>query len=763
MRLPRHGGDDRKQPVGIESAGHGGGECTLASMLRSLLGGFSRREADRLIEAGNRAESEGRAAEACDLYRQALRARPGYARAHLNLGVALEAMGEADAALQAYRDALAAEPSSPFAAYNLGKLLHTRGEHAAAAEHLRAAVERKPDFADARVVLAGALEAVGDTQGAVLALEQALKQKPDYAGAWYNYALALDKLGRSAEAETALRRMLAIAPSDAAQFQLAKLLRARGAFDEGEALLRQMLERDPGAAELHVALYEAHKARGDQEAAAAALRTALDMRPEWAQAWAMYAEALKALQRLPECEAALRRALALDPRLAPAYRLLGSILVDQLRLDEAEQVYATGSEFDPDGYVDVCRLFVLNFDDRISAGELFARHKAFGERFERTHPPRFARYANRPDPERPLRIGYIGGDFRAHPIGFAFLPLVDRHDRAVCEAYCYSVYEAADRYTRYIAERADRWRNVALAPPAEIADLIRRDGVDVLVDLSGYTGIPTFDTLALRPAPVQASWLGYLSTTGLTCIDYRITDAFADPPGLAERFHTEKLLRLPHSQWCYRALVSIDPPPAPPCAANGFVTFGAFNQAAKISATTRRLWAEILKRVPGSRLLIVGVSPGPATRLVLDDFARHGVAPGAVHIQPRVSFDDYFRLIGDVDIALDPTPYSGGTTTCDTLWMGTPVLTLTGERSVSRSASSALGVLGLHDWIAATPEEYVAKGAAFARDPGTLARLRGSLRARMQASPLMDEFRFARDMEGLYRRMWRGWCDKLTQ
>ena len=731
-------------------------------MLRSLLG-ISRREADRLIETGNRVESEGKTAEACELYRQALRVRPGYARAHLNLGVALEALGDGDAALQAYRDALAAEPANPFAGYNLGKLLHTRGEHALAARHLRAAVERKPDFADARVVLAAALEATGDVEGAAAALEQALKQRPDYAGAWYNYALALDKLGRSAEAEAALRRALAIAPGDAAQFQLAKLLRARGAFDEGEALLRQMLEREPRSAELHAALYEAHKARGDQEAAAAALRTALEMRPDWAAAWAMYAEVMKALQRLPECEAALRRALALDRTLAPAYRLLGSILVDQLRMDEAQEVYAAGREFDPNGYVDVCELFVLNFDDRIGAEELFARHKAFGERYERTHAPRFSSYANRPDRDRPLRIGYVGGDFRAHPVGFAFLPLVDRHDRARCEAYCYSVYEVADRYTRHIAERADRWRNVALAPPAEVADLIQRDGVDILVDLSGYTGIPTFDILALRPAPVQAGWLGYLSTTGLTRIDYRITDAFADPPGLAERFHTEKLLRLPHSQWCYRALLAIEPPPSPPCAGNGFVTFGAFNQSAKISATTRGLWAEILKRVPGSRLLMVGVSPGPATQRVLDDFASQGVSPGAVSVQPRVSFEDYFRLIGSVDIALDPWPYSGGTTTCDTLWMGTPVLTLTGTRSVSRSASSALGVLGLHDWIAATPEEYVAKAVAFARDAGALAQLRGSLRARMQASPLMDEARFVRDMEDLYRQMWRRWCDKITQ
>jgi len=731
-------------------------------MLRSLFSGFSRREADRLIEAGNRAESEGKAGEACELYRQALSVRPGYARAHLNLGVALEAAGDAAAALGAYRDALAAEGANPFAHYNLGKLLLTRGENAEAVRHLRAAVEGKPDFVDARVVLASALEATGDTEAAIGALELALKQRPDYAGAWYNHALLLNKVGRAADAETALRRMLAFRRDDAALFQLSKLLRARGAFDEGETLLREMLGRAPQSAELHVALYEALKERGLHEAAIAELSIALELRPDWAPLWLMYAEVLKALQRLPECEAAARRALALDKRLPAAYRLLGGILVDQLRVEEALEVYAAGKEFDPQGHVETWELFALNFHDAISSEALFGRHKAFGERFESAHPPRFLRFANRRDPERPLRIGYLGGDFRAHPVGFAFLPLVDRHDRAAFEVYCYSVYGVADRFTRHIAERADRWRNVALVPSTEIADIIHRDAVDLLVDLSGYGGIPTFEVMAHRPAPVQASWLGYLSTSGLTRIDYRITDAFADPPGMAERFHTEKLARLPHSQWCYRALVHKEVPAAPPCVRNGFVTFGAFNQSAKISATVRGLWAEILKRTPGARLLIVGVPSGPATQMVLDDFSRHGVAPGAVTVTPRVSFEDYFGTIGSVDISLDTTPYSGGTTTCDTVWMGTPVLTLTGTRSVSRSASSVLGALGLQEWIAATPEEYVARAVAFAGDVETLVRLRQSLRPRMEASPLMDEPRFVRDMEALYRRMWRTWCAKLS-
>jgi protein O-GlcNAc transferase len=729
-------------------------------MLRRLLSGFSsRRAAEALIAEGNRAESEGRPGEACELYRKALAAHPGYARAHLNLGVALEAMGRGDAALQAYRDALAAEPASPFAHYNLGKLLLTRGDAAAAASHLRAAVDGKDDFVDARVVLASALEVTGDSEGALAALAAALERKPDYAGAWYNYALTLQKLGRAADAESALRRAVALEPSDAAVFQLAKLLRARGAFDEGEALLRGMIERAPDMAEPHVALGEALKERGELDAAVAEMAIALRLRPDWAELWLMYAEVLKAAQRLPECEAAVRRALTLDESVSAAYRLLGGVLVDQLRVEEALEVYAAGRRFDPRGYVDVCELFVLNFHEGIDAEALFERHRAFGERFEREHPPRFLRFANRPDPERRLRIGYLSGDFRAHPVGWAFLPLLEHHDRAVCEAYCYSVHDAADRFTRRMAEHADRWRNVALLPASEVADIIHRDGIDLLVDLSGYGGIPTFDVMAHRPAPVQASWLGYLSTSGLTRIDYRITDAYADPPGVAERFHTEKLLRLPHSQWCYREVVPTAPPAAPPCLRNGFVTFGAFNQSAKISPGARRVWAEILKRVPRARLRIVGVPPGAATRTVLEDFARHGVAADAVTVEPRLALEDYFRAIGEVDIALDPMPYSGGTTTCDTLWMGTPVVAMTGDRSVSRSAASILSVLGLEAWIASSPEDYIERAVALASQPDS----RRGLRERMRASPLMDEARFARDMEALYRQAWRAWCAKIAK
>lgn len=667
-------------------------------MLRRLLSRLSRRAAERLVAEGVRAEAAGRFAEAVSRYQQALKILPGHAPAYLNLGIALEGAGDARSAREAYLSTLEVDPGNPYAHFNLGKLLHGAGNHAEAARQLRAALERKPDFTDARVVLASVLEEQADAEGATAMLQQAVAERPEYAGAWYNYALLLQRLSRVAEAEAAMRR-------------------------------------------------------------------ALELWPERADLWLRQAELLKALQRLPESEAALRRALALEPRLSGGYRLLASILGDQQRLDEALQVLAAGREYDSDGYTRACELFMLNFDDRVSAEALFERHKAFGAELERLHPVRFERFDQSRDPERKLRIGFVSGDFREHPVGWTFAPLLERLDRSRFEAYCYSLFDAADDLTRYIAARARLWHDASTLTPRQLADFIHGNRIDILVDLTGYGGIAPMEVLAMRPAPVQASWLGYLSTSGMTRVDYRITDVHADPPELADRTHTEKLLRLPHSQWCYRPPAAAEqvaePPPAPPCERNGFVTFGSFNQAAKLSPTARRLWAEILKRTPGSRLLVVGMPPGPATQALLDEFERSGVARGAVSVEPRLLPADYFRKLREVDLLLDTMPYSGGTTTCDTLWMGAPVITLPGSRSVSRSAASILSVLGFSAWIATSPEDYVARAVDLAGDPVRIARSRQGLRERMRASPLMDEARFARDMEALYRQMWRTWCTTM--
>jgi protein O-GlcNAc transferase len=672
-------------------------------MLRKLLARLSRRAAQRLVAQGERAEAAGRFDEACERYQTALKFVPDYAPAYLNLGIALEGAGKQSAAREAYKSVLAVDPGNPYAHFNLGKLLHASGNpgsQSEAAEQLRAALERKPDFTDARLVLASVLEELGDAEGALALLHRAVEERPDYTGAWQNLAFLLQRLDRIGEAELAMRR-------------------------------------------------------------------ALELAPQRADLWLLRGELLKLLQRLPEAESVLRKALALEPKLSPAYRLLAGVLLDQLRSGEAFQVLAAGRQHDAEGYTQACELFMRNFDDTVSAETLFEQHQAFGAEMERVQQPRFHGYSGARDPERRLRVGFLSGDFRAHPVGWTFLPLIEQLDRSRYEPFCYSLFAGADDVTRAIGSRAMKWHITSGLEPRQVADFIHNDRIDLLIDLSGFGGIPTFDILASRPAPVQASWLGYLSSCGMSRIDYRITDAWCDPPGDADRLHTEKLLRLPDSQWCYRPPVPAEnggpaPAAAPPCTRNGFFTFGSFNQPAKLSPTVRRLWAEILRRTPGSKLLVVGVPPGPATQALMEEFTGHGIDASRIAIEPRRPLADYFKTLRSVDLALDTMPYSGGTTTCDIVWMGTPVLTLPGARSVSRSASSILGTLGLSDWIAATPEDYVARAVALAADQSKLASARRGLREKMQASPLMDEAAFARDMEALYREMWRTYCSTVN-
>jgi predicted O-linked N-acetylglucosamine transferase (SPINDLY family) len=714
-----------------------------------------------LIAEGNRAEGAGRVQEACERYREAVQAAPDYAKAHLNLGIGLEAAGATEPAIRSYEAALAIDPSDPFAAYNLGKLLYTRGLPEQAERLLRQALQNRPGFPEAQVVLSRVLESQGNLSAAAAALETAMRLQPDDFGALYLYAGVLLKQSRLDEARGALKRAIAIDPENPdANYTLATLLLARGEPAEAERLLRTVLKRDPRSVDAHARLFEVYDSRGDLPAAAAEMEAVLSERPDWADALYNHGCVLKKLMRLTDAESAFRRALAADPAHVRAYRMLGGVLLGQCRADEALALYRTARERCPDDFdLESAELFALNSSEQIAEDELFARHAAFGSRIEQAHPPRFTPFRNVRDPGRRLRIGYVSGDFCYHVVTLFTLPVIERHDRSAVEVYCYSTGGRVDEYTRQISARADVWRDVSSLSATALADAINRDSIDILVDLGGHSGIPQLAVFAQQPAPVQATWLGYLNTTGLTRIHYRISDRYADPPGLTDPYHTEKLVRLPHSQWCFRPFISVASAEMPPFVRNGHVTFGSFNQALKISRAARRLWADILQRVPDSRLVILGVAEGRARDSLVADIASAESERARITVLPYVSLQDYYSWLNRVDIALDTVPYSGGTTSCDALWMGVPVVTAPGSRPSSRSTASILSTAGLPEWIASSPEDYVRLAAEYARDEARLVRLRKSLREKLRQSPLMDEERFVRDVESAYRHMWRDWCD----
>lgn len=718
--------------------------------------------ADLLIADGNRAEETGDLLRACEHYRSAVASAPQYARAHLNLGIGLEAIGNLDQALKSYETALRIDPADVYANYNLGRQFFSRNDLMEAEPLLRRAVGGNPDFADARIVLSRLLENKGDLGGAAAELEHALRINPDYFGALVNYADLLMKLGRRDEAIVALRKAVILEPRNFdVNYKLAYLLVEAGTTAEAERPAQQAARSNPGSLDARALLVNIYLAQGSLANAAVEAEAALKLRPDWLDLLFDYGLILKRMARVEEAAAAFRRAIEIDATYARAYQMLGAVLISQCRIQDALDVFTAGRKHcsDADGFdLESPELFALNCKDDISIDDLFARHADFGRRLEEFYPARFEPLRNDRDSERRLRIGYISGDFQHHVVPQFLTPLIEERDRASFEVVCYATGDTVDKATERLRGIADVWRDAARKPANEVADMIHQDQIDILVDLAGHSGVPNLRVFAQRPAPVQATWVGYLNTTGLTRIQYRISDNQSDPPGLTDRYHTEKLVRLPHSQWCYRPFVEVDCEADAPFERNGYVTFGSFNQTVKITPLVRGLWGEILTQASDSRLVVVGVVDDRAREDLYRDLENAGVDRGRIKMLPYVALEDYYRWFGRVDISLDTMPFSGGTTSCDALWMGTPVVTAPGSRSWSRSAASILTTLGLQDWIASSPEDYVRRAVQFAQSPSTIAGLRRSLRSKMLGSPLMDRQLFTRDMEAAFRQMWRSWC-----
>jgi protein O-GlcNAc transferase len=367
--------------------------------------------------------------------------------------------------------------------------------------------------------------------------------------------------------------------------------------------------------------------------------------------------------------------------------------------------------------------------------------------------------ANTPDARRRLRVGYVSADFREHVVARFIEPVFANHDRAEFEVYAYDAGTGAGEVNARLRGHAVNWRTIHDATDGSVVELVRHDGIDLLVDLAGHTLGGRLGVFARRPVPVQLTYLGYPGTTGVPEIGYRITDAVCDPPGLTDAHYTERLLRLPGCLVCYLPPDEIVSAPAVPAEANGFVTFGSFNQPAKLSDGVLALWARLMREVPASRLLLAQMPVGFTRERYLAIFAGLGIPADRIEFAPRLPPDEYQALRDRVDIALDPFPMNGGSTTCETLWMGVPLVTLAGDRFVSRVGASMLSAAGLAECIANDEDEYLEIALRLARDLPRLRELRLTLRTRMRASSLMDGALFTRNLEALYRGVWRDWCE----
>jgi protein O-GlcNAc transferase len=615
--------------------------------------------------------------------------------------------------------------------------------------------------ADELIHAGNAEEDGGNIDSALQKYSLATRIAADYPRAWLNLGIALAAKSESDAALDAYDRALALEPANApAHYNRGLLLNSVGKPALAERAFSEAIKRRPHFPDAYAGLGDALEAQGRLEEATRALREA----SRQASAHAGYALNLGNLLRkagnLDEAEAVYRSALHTNPEYAPVAQGLAAALRDQGRHAEACAVLEVALELDPvsfDSYSAL--LFTLLFRDDVAPLVVYRRHEEFGSMARARMAPAVAP-TNSLSKNRRLRIGYVSGDFRRHAVAFFALPVVQGHDRSVFEVFCYSNTAEIDNITSAFRAGSDHWREIRGRGDELVTQLIRDDGIDILVDLSGHTGDNRLGVFAQKAAPVQATWLGYLCTTGMTTIDYRITDSYADPPGSTEELHTETLVRLPNSQWCYRPQFSPSTRAAPPMKDIGFVTFGSFNQFAKISQKTVLLWTKILKTVANARLLLVGAPEGKARDTFLGYFAGSGIHAERIAFAGRLPPAEYYECFNRVDIALDTMPYCGGTTTCDSLWMSVPVVTFAGQAAASRSGASLLNAVGLGELVATSTEDYVSISIALATDAQRLTALRRELRDRMRSSPLMDEVRFVRDFESLYRGMWSAWCEQ---
>jgi predicted O-linked N-acetylglucosamine transferase (SPINDLY family) len=620
----------------------------------------------------------------------------------------------------------------------------------------------KPESAtsiDALLAEGNALEDRGEVEGACAIYARATEAAPDAWRAWLNLGNALRGLGRFDEAARNYRRAIAIRPDSAGAHQnLGSALLAAGEAGRAIDAFREAVRLDPDAVEAWMGLGSALEADAADEAIDA-FEKALSLAPSHPMAAAMLARLHLARGDARRASSIVDAALRHDPRNAAVLRVRGEIEKDLGHGAGAADAYRAALALDPDD-VDTwdARLFALNLDETADAATILAEHRRFGESIAK----RVSLMRQRPvqGTDRVLRVGYVSPDFRRHSVSCFVEPLLRHHDRSTVEVHCYYNHAARDDITQRFIALSDRWHDIVRLDDVAAAQQIADDGIDILVDLAGHTTGNRLGIFARKPAPIQFTWLGYLCTSGLATIDYRLCDGRTDPAGVAERWQIETPARLPDAQWCYQPQAPLPPPSALPYLERGHWTFGSFNQTSKLNPPLLARWAALLAVIPESRLRIFGVKNAlfeANTRAIFD---AAGIASDRLEFVGRMSIDRYFTMYADVDVALDSSPYNGATTTCDALLMGVPVVAVAGERAISRSGVSLLETIGLHDWIAPSDAALAETLRRQLRDADALARLRDALPARMRTSALMDGARFARAVETVFRNAWIERCGR---
>ena len=495
---------------------------------------------------------------------------------------------------------------------------------------------------------------------------------------------------------------------------------------------------------------------GSFKKAELSFKEALVLKPDYSEAYTNLGVVFQKLGKFDEAEKYHRKAIFFSPTNVPAYINLGVTLKELCRFEEAVENYNKAIKLNPNSSTAYTnRNFCLNYSPNWSSTFIYQQHLEFGNQFGNKQNNNFFHLNKKIISKKKLRIGYVSGDFRKHSVAFFFEPLLDYHDANLFETFCYYNNNIFDNFTDIIKNKTDNWRNIFSISDVDVSDIIKNDNIDILIDLSGHTGQNRLKLFALKPAPIQITWLGYPNTTGLSEIDYRLTDVIADPIGISDEFHTEKLYRLPRGFLCYKGNNSVSLPNDIPQIKNRFVTYGSFNNFLKVTPDVIKVWSKILKFSPTSRLILKGSDINQNASQHIETFAKEGISEDRISFYQRLpKISEHLELYNSIDIALDTFPYNGVTTTCEALWMGVPVITLLGKQHASRVGASILTNVGLEEFIANDIDNYIEMATTFAKKIDLLEKMRKELREKMLKSSLCSGSIFAKEIERAYKEIW---------
>jgi protein O-GlcNAc transferase len=748
--------------------------------------------------------------EAVTSYRRALVLKPDYAEALSNLGSLLQATGQLNEAVQCYKKALIMRPDVPDTHNSLGTALKDLDQLNEAAACYRQAIQLNPNFADAHYNLGNVLKELKQFEQAMKSYQFAVKLKPDFFQALSNYGATLHELGQTEEALLQYQKALKISPYSAdVQRNLARIVSKSERFDqifvlshtrhsehffEVEKKARLLTDRFPELAfawqllgiclhqqardiealpallnavkylptdsEVYYNLGITQASLEQREEAVASYRQSLLLKSDCAEAYNNLGDVLLKLGQYHDAEDNCRSALALKPNYVGALNNLGNALTHLGQLDNAVVCYRKAVEIKPD-YFDAhsSLLMAINYNPP-STADYLAESVRFGDKVTKKITKRYSTWQCLAQPQK-LRVGIVSGDLCNHPVGYFTESLLMQLNSSCVELIAYPNQSKEDDLTARIKPRLSEWHSLADLSDQEAAHLIHNDGVHVLLDLSGHTAKNRLPMFAWKPAPVQATWLGYFATTGIAEIDYVIGDAYIAPMEDESHF-TEKIWHLPNSYLCFTPpVVDVEPSPLP-AFLNHHITFGCFNNLAKMNDVVIALWARILHEIPNARLFIktAQLNDMRIRERVLQKFAVRGIVADKLLLEGSSPRAELLAAYQRVDIALDPFPYPGGTTSVEALWMGVPVLTKRGDRFLSRMGESIMHNAGLTDWIADDEADYVAKAVVHTANLKKLAALRNGLRQQVLISPLFDASQFARNFEAALWGMWQNWQEQ---